>query len=177
MSGEVEVALAFIARREVRVSMTAARWAHVLCFELCWMNPGQARAFVQRAIASGLLTQDGELMRFVLDPASVQVPRGFKPDPSALPSPAAPSAAPPEPDLFLGWVARLAAHHDVPREHILGRVAAVQERMGGLLTAETAALWLARDAGMDVAEPARKAEDALRPGRGAAQAPARAGTP
>lgn len=176
MSSEVEVALAFIARREARLSMSAARWAHVLCFELGWMNPGQARAFVQRAIASGLLAPDGDLMRFVLDPASVQVPRGFKPDPLAI-APAAPSAAPPEPDLFLGWVARLAAHHGAPREHILGRVAAVQERMGGMLTAEAAALWLARDAGMDVAEAARAAEQTLRPGRGATPAPARAGTP
>lgn len=177
MSGEMEVALAFIARREARLSMTAARWAHVLCFELGWMNPGQARAFVQRAIASGLLAPDGELMRFVLDPAGVQVPRGFKPNADALPAPAAPSAPQPEPDLFLGWVARLAAHHGAPREHILGRVAAVQERMGGMLTAEAAALWLAREAGMDVAEAARKAEASLRPGRAAAQAPARAGTP
>jgi hypothetical protein len=177
VSGEVEVALAFIARREARVAMTAARWAHVLCFELGWMNPGQARAFVQRAIASGLLTPDGELMRFVLDPAAVTVPRGFKPDPGALPAPTAPSAAPPEPDLFLGWVAKLAAHHGAPREHILGRVAAVQERMGGMLTAEAAALWLARDAGMDVAAAAQAAEAALRPGRGAAAAPAPAGKP
>ncbi|MEK6975703.1 MAG: DUF2240 family protein [Candidatus Thermoplasmatota archaeon] len=176
MSGEVEVALAFIARREARAAMTAARWAHVLCFELGWMNPGQARAFVQRAIASGLLAPDGDLMRFVLDPAGVQVPRGFKPDPLAIVAASA-SAPAPEPDLFLGWVARLAAHHAVPREHILGRVAAVQERMGGMLTAEAAALWLARDAGMDVAEAARAAAQALKPGRAAAQAPAPAGTP
>lgn len=176
MSGEVEVAFAFIAKREARLSMTAARWAHVLCFELGWMNPGQARAFVQRAIASGLLTPDGELMRFVLDPATVQVPRGFKPDPAAI-APAAPTAPVPEPDLFLGWVARLSAHHGAPREHILGRVAAVQERMGGMLTAEAAALWLARDAGLDVAQAARAAEQELKPNRGAAPTPARAGKP
>lgn len=162
---DLEVAFAFVARREAKPAATAARWAHLLSFELGWMNPGQARAFVSRAVAAGLLAPDGEHLRFVLDPAAIQVPRGFKPDPEALPAPAAPSAAPPEPDLFLGWVARLAAHHGATREQVLGRVAALQDRMGGLLTAEAAALWLARDAGMDVADAAAKALAALLPQR------------
>ena len=172
---DLEVAFAFIARREAKPTASAARWAHLLSFELGWMNPGQARAFVQRAVAGGLLAPEGEHLRFVLDAQAIQVPRGFRPDPEALPAPAAPSSAPPEPDLFLGWVARLAAHHAQTREQVLGRVAAVQERMGGLLTAEAAVLMLARDAGMDVSAAARKALATLRPG--AATAPAPAGKP
>lgn len=156
MTGDLETALAFLARREARTSMTASRWAHVLSFELGWMNPGQARAFVQRAVAAGLLTTQGDDLRLVLDPQAVQVPRGFRPNPEALAS-ARPDAAQAEPDLFLGWVARLAAHHGVTREHILGRVAAVQERMGGLLTAEAAVLCLGREAGLDVAADAARA--------------------
>lgn len=174
---EVEVALAFVARREAKAAMSAARWAHLLSFELGWMNPGQARAFVQRAIAAGLLAEEGDALRLVLDPQSIQVPRGFKPDPQALPPAAPPAAKAPEPDLFLGWVARLAAHHGSTREHVLGRVAALQERMGGLVTAEAAVLLLAREAGLDVAKAARLAEASLRPNRGAAAAPAPAGTP
>lgn len=177
---DVEVALAFVARREARVAMSAARWAHLLSFELGWMNPGQARAFVQRAVGVGLLTPEGDGLRFVLDPQAVQVPRGFRPDPEALPAPAPAAAAAPEPDLFLGWVARLAAHHGATREAILGRVAAMQERMGGLLTAEAAVLLLAREAGLDVTKAARLAEAAIRPvnpNPAAAPAPARAGTP
>lgn len=174
---DLEAALAFVARREAKRALSAARWAHVLSFELGWMNPGLARAFVQRAVAAGLLTPEGDGLRFVLDPAAIEVPRSFRPDPEAMGAPAAPSAAAPEPDVFLGWVARLAAHHGATREHILGRVAAVQERMGGLLTAEAAVLMLARDAGLDVAKAARQAEAALRPGRGAAPAPAPAGKP
>ncbi len=172
---DLEVALAFVVRREAKSAASAARWAHLLSFGLGWMNPGQARAFVQRAVAAGLLAQEGEHLRFVLDAHAIEVPRGFRPDPEALPAPAAPAAAPPEPDLFLGWVARLAAHHGQAREQVLGRVAAVQERMGGLLTAEAAVLLLARDAGMDVAAAARKALAGLMPG--GAEAPGPAGKP
>lgn len=158
---DLEVALAFVARREAKTAATGSRWAHLLSFELGWMNPGQARAFVQRAVAAGLLVAEGEALRLVIDPATVNVPRGFRPDPAALPAPAAPSAAPPEPDLFLGWVARLASHNAQTREQVLGRVAAVQERLGGLLTAEAAVLLLAREAGLDVTVAARKALDGL----------------
>lgn len=174
---EVEVALAFVARREARAAMSAARWSHLLSFELGWMNPGQARAFVQRAVAAGLLAEDGEALRFVLDPQAVEVPRGFRPDPQALPAAAPASAKPPEPDLFLGWVARLAAHQGATREQVLGRVAAVQERMGGLVNAEAAVLLLAREAGLDVAKAAALALAHLTPSPTAGRGPARAGTP
>ena len=107
---DLEAAFAFLARREGKPTATAARWSHLLSFELGWMNPGQARAFVSRAVAAGLLAADGEQLRFVLDPAGIQVPRGFRPDPDALPAAAPPTAPAPQPDLFLGWVARLAAH-------------------------------------------------------------------
>lgn len=162
MSSDVEIALAFVARREAKPVMSAARWAHLLSFELAWMNPGQARAFIDRAVACGILAQDPAGMRLVIDPASVQVPRGFRPKPEATAS-RPPEAAPVEPDPFLAWVARLAAHQGGTREQVLGRVAAVQERMGGLLGAEAAVLWLAREAGLDVRQAAEAAFARLRP--------------
>ncbi len=160
MADDVETALAFVARREARTVMTAARWAHLMSFELSWMNPGQARAFIDRAIAAGLLTEDPAGMRLVIDPATVEVARGFRPKADAIAS-RAPQAPPSEPDPFLAMVARLAAHHGQTREQVLGRVAAVQARMGGLLGAEAAAIWLAREAGLDVAQAARQAEARL----------------
>lgn len=155
---DVEIALAFVARREARRAMTASRWSHLLSLELGWMNPGQARSFVERAARSGLLGVDGELLRLVIDPATVEVPRGFKPKPEAE----APQREAPEADLFLAWVARLCVHSQVTREQVLQRVADVQERMAGLLTAEAAVLWLAKEAGFDVAADAVKAEQHLR---------------
>lgn len=156
MSSDVEIALAFVARRESKPVMSAARWSHLLSFELGWMNPGQARGFVDRAVTAGLLADDPAGLRLVIDAASVQVPRGFRPNPDAVGA-RAPQTAPPEADPFLAWVAKLAAHQGQTREQVLGRVAAVQERMGGFLAADAAVLWLAREAGFDVAAAAEAA--------------------
>jgi hypothetical protein len=192
LGSDVEVALAFVARRQARAAMPANRWCHLLSLELGWMNPGQARAFVDRAVRAGLLAEDGADLRLVVDPARVEVPRGFrpKPDAEAAPPQAAAGAAAagdgaasgpalePEPDPFLGWVARIAAARGLTREQVLGQVAALQESMGGLLTAEAAVLLLARRNGLDVQAAAKAAADRmLRPAPGGGPAPARAGTP
>jgi hypothetical protein len=156
--------LVFLARRQAARSMSAARWGHLLSLDLGWMNPGQARTFVDRAVKAGLLAVDGENLRLVLDPASVEVPRGFRPRPDAeAPArPAGPAAQPVEPDRFLAWVARLASQRGMTREQVLGEVALVQEGMGGLLTAEAAVLVLARRLGVDVAaEAGAAAKDLL----------------
>jgi hypothetical protein len=178
---DVEAALAFIARRQARTAMPANRWCHLLSLELGWMNPGQARAFVDRAVRAGLLAEDGADLRLVVDPARVEVPRGFrpKPDAEAAPPQARPgeAAAAAEPDPFLGWVARIAAQRGLTREQVLGQVAALQESMGGLLTAEAAALLLARKNGLDVQAAAKAAADRmLTPARGGGPAPAPAGS-
>lgn len=183
---DVEVALAFIARRQARTAMPANRWCHLLSLELGWMNPGQARAFVERAVRAGLLAEDGADLRLVVDPTRVEVPRGFRPKPDAEAAATAgpakggnpDAAAPTEPDPFLGWVARIAAQRGLTREQVLGQVASLQDSMGGLLTAEAAVLLLARKNGLDVQAAAKAAADRmLRPSRAGTPAPAPAGTP
>ena len=180
MSSDLEIAFAFIARRQASKAMSASRWSHMLSLEMGWMNPGQARAFVERGVRAGLLAPDGELMRLVIDPQAVEVPRGFRPKPDAEASgdavtagkPAAggaastggtvagaPPTAPPDP--FLAWVAKVAAHRGLTREQVLAQVAATQAGLGGLLTAEAAVLLLARRNGLDVAQAARSAGAAL----------------
>lgn len=160
MSSDMEAAFAFLARREAKRSMTASRWAHLLSLDMGWMNPGQARSFVERAARSGLLGVEEDRLRLVVDPAGVEVPRGFRPKHDAdAPAGGQSTEAP---DLFLGWVAKLCVHSQVPREQVLQRVAAAQERMAGLLNAEAAVLWLAKEAGLDVAKDAAAAEAALR---------------
>jgi hypothetical protein len=179
---DLEIALAFIARRQATKAMTASRWSHMLSLEMGWMNPGQARSFVERAVRAGLLAPDGDLMRLVIDPQAVEVPRGFRPrsDPEATPpagsappsatspkqpaSEAVPSPSPlamPPPDPFLTWVAKVAAQRGLTRDQVLGQVALAQQEMGGLLTAEAAVLLLARRNGIDVAEAAKAAEAGL----------------
>jgi len=182
-----EVALAFVARRQAKQAMTAARWCHLLSLELGWMNPGQARAFVEGAQRAGLLAPEGDLLRLLVDPQAVEVPRGFRPRvdgaaptastaastgvpatskaPAGLPPAAAPAPSPTtplagataEPDPFLHWVSKVAAHRGTTRDQVLGQVAQVQAGMGGLLTAEAAVLLLARRVGLDVSAAAQRA--------------------
>ena len=182
MTSDHEVALAFIARRQATKAMSASRWSHMLSLEMGWMNPGQARSFVEQGVRAGLLAPDGDLLRLVIDPNAVEVPRGFRPKPGEAaaqrdPAPrheasggspaggpaakteggAPPAVPPPAPDPFLGWVAKVAAHRGLTRDQVLAQVAATQEQVGGLLTAEAAVLLLARRNGLDVAEAARHA--------------------
>jgi hypothetical protein len=171
---DLEIAFAFIARRQASKAMSASRWSHMLSLEMGWMNPGQARAFVERAVRAGLLAPDGELMRLVIDPQAVEVPRGFRPKPDAEADPSKDPkghgsahasgagggvgvSAAPAADPFLAWVAKVAAHRGINREQVLSQVAATQAELGGLLTAEAAVLLLARRNGLDVAEAARSA--------------------
>ena len=81
--GDAEAAFAFVARREGTRTMPAGRWAHTMSLELGWMAPQQAKAFVARAAEAGLLAEEVDGLRFVLDPRGVDVPRGFRPDPEA----------------------------------------------------------------------------------------------
>lgn len=186
MASDVEVALAFIARRQAVRAMSAARWCHLLSLELGWMNPGQARAFIDRGVRAGLLVPEGDLLRLLLDPQAVVVPRGFRPKPEAEAEPSGPgdarpgdkATAPAEPDLFLTWVARIAAHRAWTRDAVLLQVSELQGSMGGLLTGEAAVLLLARRSGLDVTAAANEAAATmLKPNRAGAPAPGRASTP
>lgn len=151
---DLEVALAFVAKRQGRDASSAAEWRHVLSLELGWFTPAQAARFVEASVATGLLRADGDQLRLAFDRGSVQVPRGFRPDPAAIPDT---SASPPAEDPFIALVDRIAGRLGTKRSQVLETVAAVQERFGGHLEAEAAALRVALDAGLDVQDEAEAA--------------------
>jgi len=154
---EAEAAFAFVARRQGAPSMPPSRWEHLLSLEMGWMTPGQAKTYVQRALEAGVLVEEGGELRMRRDPRSVEVPRGFRPDPGAvMERPEAPA------DPFLGWVDRVAEARGQDRAAVLEEVARRQDRLHGLLDAQAAVLRLAHEAGLDVAEAARAAEQGLR---------------
>lgn len=167
MADDVTRALAFVARRQGRRAMPESEWAFVMAMDLGWMPPPRARELVQRAQEAGLLEPAEGGLRLRVDPALVDVPPGFRPDPGAQPSP---QAADPFPE----WVQRLAQARSLPRERVLEEVAARQEALAGLLDAQAAVLWLAAEAGLDVREAA---QGHLRALRAATPAPAPAARP
>ncbi len=155
---EAEITLSFIARRQGQRSLPPSVWAHVASLELGWMTPGEAKRYVDAARSVGLLIEEGDLLHLTVDPRTAPVPRGFRPDPHRTPEPPTPAAAntatapartrPVDP--FVNWVDRVAQATNRQRAAVLTEVAERQTAMGGLLAAEVAVLWLARDAGLDV---------------------------
>lgn len=91
--GDAEAAFAFMARRAGTRTMPVDRWAHTMSLELGWMAPREAKAFVARALAAGLLAEEVDGLRFVLDPRGIEVQRGFRPAPDASMDPVARGAA------------------------------------------------------------------------------------
>lgn len=139
--------------------MPSSRWVHVLSLELGWMTPGQARRYVDAAQQAGILVPEGEEVALSVDPASVQVQRGFRPNPDALPEAAAP--APEGEDPFSRWLQKVAAAMSKDAGMVLADVADVQERFGGRLGALPALLLLAGAAGLDVRGAAAEELDRL----------------
>jgi len=130
--------------------MPAAQWAHVLSLDLGWMPPAAARGFVEAGVRAALLRPDGDDLRLAVDPATVAIPVGFRPQPITAAASAPPAQATPVADPFLDWVDRLASDQAVERAAVLARVAEVQASMGGSVSALAALLWLAARAGLDV---------------------------
>ena len=138
--------MAFVAKRAGDRPMPASRWAHVLSLELGWMTPGEAKGFVRRAVDAGVLEGDDELHHVG---GAVEIPRGWKPDPSAAPEAVA------DDEGFLAWAKEVAAHTDQELGAVLQMVADVQDEH--LLDALAAVLFVAAEAGLDVRRVAGEA--------------------
>lgn len=139
--GDLERALAFVARRAGRRRMPASRWVHELSLGLGWMRPAEAKEFVRRAHTGGLLVGEDDL-EFRLDPQSVEVPASFRPDIAARAAPR---------DAFQDVLAGLGGM-GWDQNRVLAEVARVQEEFHGHLDALTAAWLVATRAGMSVKE-------------------------
>lgn len=122
--------------------MPSGTWANELSLGLGWMTPAQARSFIERAKAAGVLAGEGELELKV--DAGMALPRGFKPNPEAQAEAHGPK------DPFLEWVDQVAATRKSNRGAVLAEVDALQQSYAGLLDALTAVWVLAAQAGLDV---------------------------
>lgn len=161
MASDAEMALAFVAKRQGADSMSASAWAHTLSLELGWMTPGAAKSFVADCQAGGLLTENGDALRLTFDRKGVDIPRGFRPpqdlsvEPVGTPAPPADDGS--EDDLFPRLIARIAEAKAMSKDEVINEAGAVQERFGGRLSAEAAAVRVAMAHGVDVAEDTSKA--------------------
>lgn len=123
--------------------MPAPRWVHELSLGLGWLSPSVARGWIDAARQAGLLRGETDL-ELAIEPTTVAIPSGFRPDPAAVPE-GVPAA-----DGFLGWVDKVAGASRRDRAAVLAEVHEVQDAYGGLLDADTAVWVLAAKAGLDV---------------------------
>lgn len=111
------------------------------------MSPAEATAFVERAVAAGILRPSaGDGLELSFDPDLAPAALGFRPDPRAV----AANAPAGRPDVFLDHLALLQRATGLDRKACMDRVAARQAEAGGMLSATAAVLWLCAEAKVDV---------------------------
>lgn len=152
---EAQQALAFVARRAARKQMPATQWAHIMSLELGWMSPGEAKQYVAACRDAGLLAGEEELAP-TFD-TTIEIPRGFRPDPANRPESTQVSE---DADLFATWLAKTAEATGQDMAAVLADMEALQATHAGL-HADAAVLLLARRAGLDVQAAAAEALKAI----------------
>lgn len=174
--------LAAVYRRRGLTEIAAADLKHALSLDLRWFAPADAKRLTQHAVDVGLLEADGDVLRATFDVAAVDVPVTFRPTLAVLdeaapaappvrkaPAAAATAAAPATPAHAAAarpaeQALREAAHLAGEDLDVLTREAAQErEKRGRLLTADVAALVVARRHGVDVRAHAARIRTEARP--------------
>lgn len=114
-----------------------------------WFTPDQIERLVDVAVESGVLTVADDELTLELDPADVTVPDGFTPDEDILQTQS----------IFEQVLDALVAE-GMEKRAAVGRINAVQAELE--VTIEAAAVVTARREGLDAAEFAPAAREALR---------------
>lgn len=128
--------LAFAYKRRGAETMERAKLLHMLTFDLRWFSPDPAKRLLSRAIAAGLIREEGEMLRLAFDADAVEIPVNFRPREDLTDEEGPLPAAPPG-----------KGDADAMAE---------RERRDGLIDLDVARLILARRRGEDVAERARE---------------------
>jgi hypothetical protein len=149
-------ALAYVYRREGEDPIPAEELQNLVSFDLRWFSPGEARAFVERAQAAGLVdeSEGGLVPAFDVEEPDLSV--SF--EPSLDLDPVEPQVEPDEADAeadeggdLVGRVAEALAEATEWSRAEAGRaIADERERLGDLVADEAAALLMARKRGLDV---------------------------
>ncbi len=132
------IAAAF--RGKGKRSMSKSELTYVLSFDFKWFSHDRSKQVVELAIKKGLLVEEGDSVRPAFDISSVEIPIDFKPDISRLNSST----------IFDDIVSEVSEKTGKEVSEIIAEVNAIQERLGGLIDAEVAALLVAKRYDVDV---------------------------
>jgi hypothetical protein len=141
----------------------------LLSHERRWFPPSRARAIVRAAKAQGILRTAGA-HAFEVSPETrdLVLPLDYRPEPAEIERAlsATPGEAPTLP-LFRRFLRAISSATHEPESDLAAAANHVQQTYGGLLTAETAALVLAKSRGVEVDALAEELEASFQkaPGR------------
>lgn len=134
---KMTVAQAFKLRGKSRLNRTELTFA--LAYELKWFTPEESKEVLEAALRLGLLTEEGGKLSPAFNAKDVDVPGDFRPGPDVLS----------EKSLLESLVELLGTAgigHETAREMIRTKEA----EYGGLVTAEVAAIVIAKEKKLDV---------------------------
>ncbi len=138
---DLQVTLAMLFKRKGKNVLTEKEFVFSASIDFRWFSPKDAKRLLQMGMAEGLLREDGEYVRLAFDPASVDVPVGFKPEQGVL------SADTPEP-LFPRILALVVENSVMGRREAVASINRTRERLD--VEIEVAGLAVARGYGADV---------------------------
>lgn len=130
--------------------LTVNEFVFALSLDLKWFSPDQAKRVLSAAEDAGLLRRDGEKLRPQFD-RGVEVPFGFKPGPEILE----------ERSLFDRILDRVISETGMSRREAVALVNEKQEKVHNVVFPEVAALLLAKEKGVEIAELAEEAYQSL----------------
>ena len=142
---ELRNAIALLFKRKGRDELSEREFVLSASMDLRWFPPRDAQRLLQVGLETKLLESRDGTIRPVFDVSAVEVPRDYVPTTAILSTP-----TPMEENLFVRIVDAVASRTRMDRKTVIRRVNEVQERMD--LEIEVAALIVARQAGVDVAQ-------------------------
>lgn len=187
MSSDAEQALALVFRRfDADEPVPENELVKVMSLTLGWTKPSKAANLLSRGVEAGLLEATDEAYTPTFDPNAVEVPFGFSPSSEVFEPPAEgpdetgeaqpePGTEPAQPEpagveertdetneVLDALLDAIAAEVEGGRKRAVAAVNAKQSDLGGLVTLDVAALLVAREHGIDVAETAGDVLERLR---------------
>jgi hypothetical protein len=133
MSLAITIAAPFRHARKDRLKKSEI--VYYLAFERGWMNIEQANLLLARAYDEGLIALDGDMIRPLFDPGSVEIPLGFRPSASVFR----------KDDPLEELMKRIEVERRIPRITVVADMNAVISReFDGLLRPEAALVIIAR---------------------------------
>lgn len=194
MAGELRQALALLYKRIGERTASETDLTKVMSLTLNWAKPSQAPHLLARGVNAGLLDKQEDIFTVTFEPDAIEIPFGFKPsedlfsevempadtvssppdgpadegqdegEPPTEPEAAKPPPATGQRPVLEELLDEVAEHLEGGRKAAIAKVNARQDELEGMVTLDAAALIVAAEHGVAVAQAAERVLDELRIG-------------